>query len=409
MTLQEHIIAALDIGSTKVEALIAEVAPPNPPRIIGVGRCRSDGLRRGMVVDLEKTTRSVRTAMSDAELMAGCSVATVTTAIAGEHIRSINSRGVVAVTRSTEGIGAVDIERVVDAARALPIPQDREVIHVLPMDYIIDDQSGIKRPEGMFGSRLEAEVLIVTGAMTAVRNVHKSIQNAGYEVANLVLESLACGRALLNPAEEESGVAVINLGGGITDIAVILEGSLRYNIALAVGGKNVTSDLAIGLRTPVDDAEQIKINCGSVHSAESRYLVPVSVPGVGDRPPREVASELVASIIEPRMEEIFEVALREIKKTPYFELLTSGIILTGGGSLLSGIVDLAERIFDLPVRIGRPSGVEGMKDLAASPAHATAVGLLLHATDKIQTVRPKDSGLIRRWTRRMENILNEFV
>lgn len=406
---EEHIIAALDIGSTKVEALIAEVAPPGSPRIVGVGRSRSNGLRRGMVVDLEKTTRSVQAALSEAEMMAGCSVATVTVAIAGEHIRSINSRGVVAVTGNGGEISALDIERVIDAARALPIPQDREVIHVLPMEYVIDDQPGIKRPEGMYGSRLEAEVLIVTGAMTAVRNVHKCVQNAGYEIADLVLESVACGRVLLNAAERESGVAIVNLGGGITDVAIFLEDALRFTIALAVGGKNVTSDLAIGLRTPVDDAEQIKINYGSVHTAESERVTPITVPSVGDRPPREVAPELVASIIEPRMEELFEVTLRELKKTPYFELLTSGIILTGGGSLLPGIVDLAERIFDLPVRIGRPSGVEGMRDLAASPAHATAAGLLLQGADKIQTVRPKDSGLVRRWARKMENILNEFV
>jgi cell division protein FtsA len=362
-----------------------------------------------MVVDLEKTTQSVISAMSEAEMMAGCSVATVVTAIAGEHIRSINSRGVVAVTRSSEGIGAIDIERVVDAARTLPIPQDREVIHFLPTEYVIDDQAGIRRPEGMFGSRLEADVLVVTGAMTAVRNVYKSIQNAGYEVADLILESLACGRALLHPAEKETGVAVVNLGGGITDIAIFLDGSIRCTIALAVGGRNVTSDIAIGLRTPIDAAEEIKINHGTVQAMARERTMLITVPGVGDRPPRDVAPETLASIIEPRMGEIFEMTLRELKKTPYFELLSSGVVLAGGGAMLPGVVELAERIFDLPVSIGRASGVEGMTDLAASPAHATAVGLLLHAIDKIQTLRPKDSGLFQRWARRMENILNELI
>lgn len=406
---REQIIAGLDIGSTKVEAIIAEVVPPGPPKIIGVGRCRSEGLRRGMVVDLDKTTQTIRTAMSEAEMMAGCSVVSVTTAIAGEHIRSINSRGVVAVSRQSDEIGPADIERVVDAARALPIPQDREIIHVLPMEYLIDDQSGIKRPEGMYGSRLEAEVLIVTGAMTAVRNIHKSIQNAGYEVADLILESLACGRALLNPSEREMGVAIINLGGGITDVAIFYDESIRYNVTLAVGGKNITSDIAIGLRTPIESAENIKTVHGSMLATLAETNGPISVPGVGDRPPREVSPTLLASIIEPRAEEIFELTLREIKKTPYYELLTSGIILTGGGALLPGMVELAERIFDLPVRIGRPTGVEGMKDLAASPAHTTAVGLLLHGADHVETVQNRDAGMLKRWARKMEHILNEFI
>jgi len=406
---QEHIIAGLDIGSTKVEAIIAEVIPPGPPKIIGVGRCRSEGLRRGMVVDLDKTTRTIRTAMSEAELMAGCAVVSVTTAIAGEHIRSTNSRGVVAVSRQSDEIGPVDIERVVDAARALPIPQDREIIHVLPMEYVIDDQAGIKRPEGMFGSRLEAEVLIVTGAMTAVRNIYKSVQNAGYEVADLVLESLACGRALLDASEQETGVAIINLGGGVTDIAVFYDDAIRHNVTLAVGGKNITSDIAIGLRTPIDAADRIKIDYGSVQYGLDESAAPIGVPGVGDRPLREISPKLLASIIEPRAEEIFEMTLREIKKTSYYELLTSGIILTGGGSLLPGMVELAERIFDLPVRVGRPSGVEGMKDLAASPAHTTAVGLLLRGADMIETVQQRDTGMLKRWARRMENILNDFI
>jgi cell division protein FtsA len=406
---QEHIIAGLDIGSTKVEAIIAEGVPPGPPKIIGVGQCRSEGLRRGMVVDLDKTTRTISTAMSEAERMAGCSVATVSTAIAGEHIRSINSRGVVAVSRHSDEIDTPDIERVVEAARALPIPQDREIIHVLPMEYIIDDQGGIKRPEGMFGSRLEAEVLIVTGALTAVRNVYKSIQNARYEVADLVLESIACGRALLNSSEQEMGVAIINLGGGITDIAIFYDDAIRYNATLAVGGKNVTSDIAIGLRTPVEAAEQIKIKHGSILTSEAEESEPISVPGVGNRPPRQISPELLSSIIEPRMEELFEMTLREIRKTSYYELLTSGIILTGGGSLLPGVVELAERTFNLPVRVGKPSGVEGMKDLADSPAHTTAVGLLLRGSDQIETVPQRENRFFRRLALKMENIMNEFI
>jgi len=261
----------------------------------------------------------------------------------------------------------------------------------------------------MSGSRLEAEVLVVTGAMTAVRNIYKSVQNAGYEVANLILESLACGRALLNPSEQETGVAIINLGGGITDIAIFCDGSIRYNVTLAVGGRNITSDIAIGLRTPIDAAEEIKTTYGSMQATLQERKGPISVPGVGDRPPREVSPVLLASIIEPRAEEIFELTLREIKKTPYHELLTSGIILTGGGALLPGMLELAERIFDLPVRIGRPTGVEGMKDLAASPAHTTAVGLLLHAADHVETVRERDTGMLKRWARKMEYILNEFI
>ncbi len=409
MNTEAQIIAALDIGSTKVEAVIAEVTPPGPPKIIGIGTCAADGLRRGMVVDLERTTESVRTAMAEAEMMSGCSVASVVTSITGEHIRSINSKGVIAVSRQSDEITEEDIDRVVEAARALPIPQDREIIHVLPMEYLIDDQGGIKRPYGMCGSRLEAEVLIITGALTAVRNIYKSVQKAEYEIADLLLESMACGGALLRSTEQEMGVAIINLGGGVTDIAVYYDQSIRSTATLAIGGNNVTSDIAIGLRTPPEAAESIKLNHGAAVMVAEGQPESISVPGVGNRPAREISDALLTSIIEPRVEEILELTLREIKKTPYFEMLNSGIILTGGGANLPGIVEIAERIYDLPVRVGFPTGVEGMSDLTASPAHATAVGLLLHAAEHIERIDPREGGFFRRWTKRMESILNEII
>lgn len=374
---QVRTIVGLDIGTTKISAIIAEVDhDSNIPRLVGLGMVPSDGLRRGVVVDLEKTVRAISKAVSDAELMAGINIDSLIAGISGEHIRSINSHGVIAVSRNDNEISDSDVERVVDAARAVAIPADREIVHVLPQEFVIDEQSGIKVPIGMSGVRLEAEVHIVTAASTAVRNIYRAIGKCEKEVEALVLEALASSYAILTEDEQELGVAVIDIGGSTTNIAVYFDGSIRHTSTIPVGGKNVTNDIAIGLRTPVDQAEEIKMKYGAALTAMVDAGEMISVPGVGSRAAREISRNVLASIIGPRMEEILSMAHREVKKSNYPETLAAGIVITGGGSLLPGAIEMAEQIFDMPVRIGNPSGFDGLTELAQSPIHATGIGLI---------------------------------
>lgn len=373
------ILTALDIGTTKIAAIIAEVDEEDSiPNLIGFGVVPSEGLRRGVVVDLEKTVRSISKAVSEAESMADVKVESVLAGISGEHIRSINSHGVIAVSRSDNEITENDVERVIDAARAVAIPADREIIHVLPQEYIIDEQSGIKIPVGMSGVRLEAEVHIVTAAATAVRNIHRAINRSDLEVETLVLESLASSYAVLNDEEQELGVAVIDLGGGTTDIAVYFDNSIRHTSTVPLGGKNVTNDIAIGLRTPIEQAEEIKLKYGATMPALVDPDDMISVPGVGNRASREISRHVLASVIGPRMEEILTMAHREVKKANFPDTLTAGVVLTGGGALMPGVTELAEQIFDMPAKIGEARGFDGLLDMATSPVHATGVGLVLY-------------------------------
>lgn len=374
----DNVIVGLDIGTTKIGAIIAEIGEQGEPKIIGVGVSPSDGLKRGVVVDLEKTVQSITKAVQDAELMAGIKVSAVYAGIAGDHIRSINSRGVIATTRSDNEITRTDVERVISAAKAVAIPMDREIIHVLPQEFTVDDQSGIKDPIGMSGVRLEAEVHIVTGAVTSAQNIYKGVKRAGLEVLDLVLEPLASSYALLGPDELELGVVLIDLGGGTTDLAIFYDGSIRHTAVIGLGGKNVTNDIAIGLRTPVDKAEEIKITYGCALSSLVDPEEMIKVPGVGGREPREVSRSVLSSVIEPRMEEIFSLALREIKRTSFSDMLAAGVVLTGGGSLMDGAVELAEQIFDMPVKQGTPRQISGLVDIVSSPIHATGIGLVLY-------------------------------
>ncbi len=370
-------IVGLDIGTTKISAIIAELEEGDEvPRLVGLGMVPSDGLRRGVVVDLEKTVRSIGKAISDAELMAGVNVDSVIAGISGDHIRSINSHGVIAVSRSDNEITDTDIERVIDAARAVAIPADREIVHVLPQDYVIDEQTGIKVPVGMSGVRLEAEVHIVTAASTAVRNIYRAIGRCEMEVEALVLESLASSYALLTDEEQELGIAVIDIGGGTTDIAVFYDGSIRHTSAIPLGGRSVTNDIAIGLRTPIEQAEEIKKEFGAAIPSMVDANDLISVPGVGSRASREISRNVLASIIGPRMEEILSMAFREVKKSNFPETLAAGVVLTGGGALLAGTEEMAEQIFDMPVKLGFPKGFDGLTDMANSPIHATGIGLI---------------------------------
>ncbi len=369
----------LDIGTTKISCIVADMNGGGELRIVGVGNAPSEGLRRGVVVDLEKTVTSISRAVDEAERMAGAPVKGVVAGIAGDHIRSINSRGVIAVSRKDNDIGPADVSRVVEAAQAVAIPVDREIIHVIPQEFIVDDQEGIKDPVGMSGVRLEAEVHIITGAVTSAKNICRAIQRAGLKVHDLVLEPLASSHAVLGDDERDLGVALLDIGGGTTDVAVFFEGSIRHTAIIPFGGSNVTNDIAIGLRTPIDKAESIKIQ----HGCALASLVPaeetITVSGVGGRVDREISRHVLASMIEPRMEEIFALANKEVKKNHFAELLGGGVVLTGGTSLMPGIVELAEQVFEMPVRLGVPQGFGGLSANVADPRFSTGVGLVLHA------------------------------
>ena len=371
-------IVGLDLGTTKIATIVAEVDPENNLRVVGVGTSPSDGLRRGVVVNLDKTVQSIVKAVEEAELMAGVKVEAVYAGIAGDHIRSINSKGVIAVSRQGNEITKQDVERVIEQAKAVAIPMDREIIHVIPQDFIVDDQHGIRDPVGMSGVRLEAEVHIVTGAVTSAQNIYKSIERAGLRVIDLVLQPLASSLSVLNDDERELGTALLDVGGGTTDLALFFEGSIRHTAVIGLGGNNVTNDIAIGLRTPAAQAELLKKKQGCAMQVLVKQDEIIKVPGVGGREEREVSRQVLASIIEPRMEEIFSLTQREIKRTDYADLLAAGVVLTGGTASMQGMAELAEQIFNLPVRIGYPQGVGGLVDSVKDPIHATGVGLVLY-------------------------------
>lgn len=372
-------IAGLDIGTTKIFAIIADIENEGLPKIVGVGSSPSEGLRKGVVVNLEKTVQSIQLAVEAAERMAGTQIHEVYAGIAGDHIRSINGRGVVAVASPNNEITQADIKRVIEAAKAVALPTDREILHILPQEFTVDDQQGIKDPVGMSGVRLEAEVHIVTGAITSAQNICRSIERANITPLDLVLEPLASSYAVLGKDEKELGVVVMDLGGGTTDIAMFFEGCIRHTSVVGLGGKNVTNDVALGLRTPAEHAETIKVKYGCAVHTENDKDETIEVPGVGGRTPRKISKAYLVDIIQPRMEEIFSLAYREIKKSNYVHLMTAGVVLTGGGSMLTGAVELAEDIFDMPVTLGVPNGFEGFKDLVKSPKHATGVGLIHYA------------------------------
>ena len=382
MAKKESLLVGLDIGTTKVCAAIAQLEEEGRLRIVGLGSTPSQGLKRGVVVNLDQTSHSIGKAIGDAELMCGQKIKKVMAGIAGDHIRSLNSRGVVAVSNSDNEIKAKDVHRVLEAAKSVAIPQEREIIHVLPQEFTVDDQNGIKDPIGMCGLRLEAEVHIVTGGTTSAQNIYKAIWQAGWEVEELVLESLASSYAVMSPEEKELGAVVVDLGGGTTDLAIFYDGSIRHTAVIGLGGNNVTNDLAIGLRTPVEQAEILKRNYGCALSSLVDAGEIINAPGVGGRPSKEVSRTVLASIIEPRMEEIFSLALREVRRTNLSQLLAAGVIITGGGALLEGSVELAEQIFDMPARLGTVQGCDGIDQVTTSPVHATAIGLVLYGLNQ---------------------------
>ena len=378
---KEDVIVGLDIGTTKICAIIAERAEDDKIKIVGVGSTKSEGLRRGVVVNIEKTVQSITTAIEEAELMAGVEVKGVYAGIAGDHIRSINSRGVIAVSRESTDITNEDVRRVIESAQAAHIPIEREVIHVIPQEFIIDEQRGIKDPVGMSGIRLEAEIHIVTGAVASAQNIVKSIQRAGFEVYDLVLEPLASSYSVLTEDEKDLGVALIDIGGGTTDIALFSRGAIRHTSVLGLAGDNLTNDIAIGLRTPAHKAREIKEKYGHAISSAVSSDETITVPSASSHTEREVSKQLLASIIQPRMEEILSLAVREIED--YSDLLAAGVVLTGGSSGLRGIEALCEDIAKLPVRVGKPTGITGLVNMVDDPKFATGVGLAIYGSQQL--------------------------
>ncbi|MCR4437994.1 MAG: cell division protein FtsA [bacterium] len=371
-------VAGLDIGTTKVAAIIAEVDEDGGVHIIGVGTAPCEGLRHGMVVNLERTVQAIRETMYQAGQMAGVEVPPVCVGIAGSHIRGINGRGVVAVSGQDREITADDVERVINAAQAVALPSDRELIHIIRQEFVVDEQRGIKDPVGLCGVRLEAEVYIITAAVTAVQNIIRCVEKAGYSVGGIVLEALASAEAVMGEQEKDLGGILVDLGGGTTDVAVFFEGSIRHTGAVMLGGRNVTSDLAYGLRTSLEEAERVKTNHGSSYHCEGDKEDFVEVAALSGQSTRKVSKAVLVDIIQPRMEEILSLAYQEIQKCEYSRLATAGVVLTGGGATLEGATELCEEIFKAPVRLGIPNGVSGLVVEVQNPAFATAVGLVLY-------------------------------
>ncbi len=384
---KQDIVVGLDLGTTKVCTIIGEQDDDGQVHIIGVGTTPSTGLRKGSVVNIEQTIASIKKSVQDAERMAGVEISSVYAGVAGGHIKGLNSRGVIAVSRKDKEITGDDRERVIEAAQAIAIPLDREIIHVIPQEYIVDDQDGIKNPVGMSGVRLEAEVHVVTGAVTSVQNIVRSVERAGFHVADIILQPLASSEAILSADEKELGVVLIDIGGGTTDIAVFINGSLWHTGIITLGGQLVTSDVAVGLRTPNTEAESIKLQYGCSYTAMVKEEEEIAVPGVGGRPDRRMPRRVLSEIIEARMEEIFELVGAELKKHGFEDRIPAGAVITGGASLMEGTAELAEKILQLPVRIGSPKRVGGLTDVVSNPSYSTAVGLVLMG---MQSQQPRD-------------------
>jgi cell division protein FtsA len=373
------IIVGLDIGTTKVCAIVGEVGPEGVD-VTGVGEAKSKGLRKGVVVNIESTVASIREAVEKAGNMAGVEIATVYAGIAGSHVQGLNSHGIVSI--ANHEVTGDDVVRVLEQARHISLPMDRQVIHALPQDYIVDHQDGVREPVGMSGVRLEARVHLVTAATASIQNVTKCAERCGLHVAELVLEPLASAEAVLTDDEKEIGVALVDIGGGTTDVVVYVDGSLVHTSVIPLGGLNLTSDVATGLRTPVGEAERIKIRHGCAMSAMVDASETIEVSSVGGRGARSIPRHTLVGIIEPRMEEIFSLVRRVVAESGYSELLGAGVVLCGGATLLDGTVELAESVLGLPVRRGQPMGVGGMSEMVKSPAHATAVGLLKYGATR---------------------------
>lgn len=373
----KNLIVALDIGTSKIAALVGAVSANNQIEIIGFGTHPSRGLKRGVVVNIESTVQSIQHAIEEAELMAGCDIRSTYTGIAGSHIRSLNSHGIVAI-RNHE-VNQSDVDRVIDAAKAVAIPADQKILHILPQEFIIDNQEGVREPVGMSGVRLEAKVHIVTGAVSAAQNINKCVRRCGLKVGDIVLEQLASSHAVLTDDEKELGVCMVDIGGGTTDIAIFSNGAIRHTHVIPIAGDHVTNDVAVALRTPTQYAEKIKIKYASVLPEEVGPEEDIQVPCMANqRPSKQVKKRGLAQVVAARYEELFELILAELQRSGFEDVISAGIVLTGGASHITGCIELAERIFQMPVRLGLSQYINGLDDIRDNPIYATAVGLLIH-------------------------------
>lgn len=395
-----NLIVGLDIGTSKVVAVVAELLPDGRLEVIGMGNHESRGLKKGVVVNIESTVNAIKRALEEAELMAGVRIGRVFTGIAGSHIKSFNGNGMVRI--KDKEVSPLDVNRVIETARAMPIPTDQQVLHILTQEFIVDGQDGIKEPLGMSGVRLEVKVHIVTGAVSAAQNIVKCVRRCGLEVSDLILQPLASSLAVLSEDEKELGVCLVDIGGGTTDLAIFREGAIRHTAVLPIAGDQITSDIAMALRTPTPEAEEIKIRygCALRQLADSDEMV--EVPGLGDRGPRQLSRQTLAEVIEPRVEELYSLVRDELKRSGYLELLSSGIVLTGGSSTMLGMVELGEEIFHMPVRMGVPRYQGGLAHVVRNPRYATVVGLLLEGVTQTQR------GIVSRQGSSMKQVMSRM-
>ena len=382
-------IVALDIGTNKIATIVAEVGDAGELEIIGIGTHQSRGLKKGVVVNIESTVQSIQRAVEEAELMAGCGIESVYAGIAGSHIKSLNSHGIVAI-RDRE-VYSQDVDRVIDAAQAMAFPADQKILHVLPQEFLIDAQEGVKEPLGMSGVRLEAKVHMVTCAVNAAQNIEKCVERCGLLVNDVVLEQLASSYSVLSADERDLGVCLVDIGGGTTDIAVFTDGAIRHTAVIPIAGDQVTNDIAMALRTPTQNAEDIKIRYACALTQLARADEVIKVPGVGDKPDRELSRQTLAEVVEPRYDELFKLVQAELRRSGFEHLVASGIVLTGGGAKMEGLIELAEEIFHMPVSLGAPRNVAGLKDIVRNPVFATGVGLLQYGLDQEKEKPSKQS------------------
>jgi cell division protein FtsA len=396
----KNLIIGLDIGTSKVVALVADIQPDGRMDVIGMGTHESKGLKKGVVVNIEATVNAIQRALEEAELMADCKIQRVFTGIAGSHIRSFNSTGMVAI--KDKEVNGIDVDRAIETARAMPIPTDQQVLHILTQEFVIDGQDGIREPLGMSGVRLEVKVHIVTGAVSAAQNIVKCVRRCGLEVSDLILQPLASSIAVLSDDEKELGVCLVDIGGGTTDIAIFREGAIRHTAVIPIAGDQVTSDIAMALRTPTPEAELIKLRHGCALRQLADPNEAVEVPGLGDRGPRQLSRQTLAEVIEPRIEELYSLIQQVLRQSGFEDLLSSGIVLTGGSSVMQGMVELGEEIFHMPVRLGVPRYTGGLADVVQNPRYATAMGLLFEGKSQF------DRGVISRQSGNMKDTLRRM-
>ncbi|MFC1683857.1 cell division protein FtsA [Pseudomonadota bacterium] len=397
---EKNLIVGLDIGTSKVVAIVGEIKPDDEIEIIGIGSHRSRGLKKGVVVNIESTVQSIQRAVEEAELMAGCEIHSVYAGIAGSHIRSLNSHGIVAIKDQEVGHG--DVDRVIDAARAVAIPADQRILHILPQEFIIDDQDGIREPVGMSGVRLEARVHMVTGGVSAAHNIVKCVRRCGLDVDDLILEQLSSSYAVLSDDEKELGVCLVDIGGGTTDLAVFTEGSIRHTAVIPIAGDQVTNDIAVALRTPTQHAEEIKVKYACALTQLASGDETIEVPSIGERPARRLSRQTLAEVVEPRYEELLTLVHGELRRSGFEDLIAGGVVMTGGSSKMEGLIELAEEVFHMPVRLGLPQHVTGLVDVVRNPIYATGVGLLLFGhNNRAQRNRelPAGGGMKAVWDR----------